>query len=69
MRRAHRQVQLMIRDLVRAAAGAGQVRTDVPPEELAAFCVNAVEGTRTNSSKAAVRRLVSVTMAGLRTAG
>jgi hypothetical protein len=36
---------------------------------VAAFCVNAVAATRTNSSKAAVRRLVSVTMAGLRAAG
>jgi AcrR family transcriptional regulator len=66
MRRAHSQVQRMIRDLVVAAAEAGQVRTDVPPEELAAFCVNALAGTRARSSRAAVRRLVSVTMTGLR---
>jgi AcrR family transcriptional regulator len=66
MRRAHSQVQRMIRDLVVAAAEAGQVRTDVPPEELAAFCLNAMSGTRTRNSRAAVRRLVSVTMAGLR---
>ena len=67
MRRAHRQVEVMIRDLVAASAEAGQVRTDVPPEELAAFCVNALTGTRTQRSKAAVHRLVSVTIDGLRT--
>lgn len=66
MRRAHSQVQRMIRDLVIAAAEAGQVRTDVPPEELAAFCINALTGTRARTSKSAVHRLVSVTMAGLR---
>lgn len=67
MRRAHRQVQQMIRDLLIAAAEAGQVRTDVPPDELADFCIHALAGPRSPSSKAAVRRLVSVTMAGLRT--
>ena len=66
MRRAHGQVHQMIRDLVGAAATAGEVRSDVPPEELATFCVNALAGARAQSSKAAVRRLVSVTMAGLR---
>jgi AcrR family transcriptional regulator len=66
MRHAHRQVQLMLRDLVSAAAEAGQVRTDVPAEELAAFCMNALTGTRARTSKAAVHRLVSITMAGLR---
>ena len=66
MRRAHSQVQRMIRDLVIAAAEVGQIRTDVPPEELAAFCINALTGARVRTSKAAVHRLVSVTMAGLR---
>jgi AcrR family transcriptional regulator len=64
--RAQRQVHEMIRDLVAAAAKAGEVREDVPPDELASYCVNALAGTGTQRSKAAVRRLVSVTLAGLR---
>ena len=69
MRRAHRQVHQMIRDLVIAAASVGQVRTDVPADELATFCMHALAGARAQSSKAAVRRLVSVTMAALRAPG
>jgi hypothetical protein len=64
MGRAQRQVHDMIRDLVTAAAKAGEVRDDVPPDELASYCVHALAGTQ--RSKAAVRRLVSVTLAGLR---
>jgi AcrR family transcriptional regulator len=44
----------------------GQVRTDVPPKELAAYCVHALDAAGAVPSKAAVRRLVAVTLAGLR---
>ncbi len=64
--RAERQVHRLIQDLVAAAAKAGEVRNDVPPDELARFCVHALAGASTQRSKAAVRRLVSVTLAGLR---
>jgi AcrR family transcriptional regulator len=64
--RAQRQVHDMIRDLVAAAATAGDVRNDVPPDELASYCVQALGGAGGHRSKAAVRRLVSVTMDGLR---
>jgi AcrR family transcriptional regulator len=64
--RAHRQVHEMIRDLLVAAAKAGDVREDVPPAELATYCVHALTGAGAQRSKAAVRRLVSVTLAGLR---
>lgn len=63
---AQAQVQNMIRDLVAAAAEAGHVRGDVEPAELAAFCVHALTAAGTLSSDAAVRRLVAVTLAGLR---
>ncbi len=66
MGRAQRQVHDMIRDLVTAAAKAGEVRDDVPPDELATYCVHALTGAGTQHSKAAVRRLVTVTLAGLR---
>jgi AcrR family transcriptional regulator len=66
MGRAQRQVQDMIRDLLASAVKAGEVREDVPPDELASYCVHALAGAGTQRSKAAVRRLVSVTLAGLR---
>lgn len=67
--RAQRQVHEMIRDLVAAAAKAGDVREDVPPDELATYCVHALAGAGTLRSKPSVRRLVSVTLAGLRPPG
>jgi hypothetical protein len=42
------------------------VRNDVPPDELAAYCLHALNAARSLPSKAAVRRLVTVTLAGLR---
>jgi len=64
--RAERQVHEMIRDLMAAAAKAGDVRNDVPLDELAGYCVHALAPARAYRSKAAVGRLVSVTMDGLR---
>jgi len=64
--RAQREVHEMIRDLLVAATKAGGVRDDVPPDELASYCVHALGGAGSQRSKAAVRRLVSVTLAGLR---
>jgi hypothetical protein len=58
----------MIRDLLAEAAAAGEVRGDVAPVELAAYCVHALVAAGTLPSKAAVRRLVAVTLAGLRPA-
>ena len=64
--RAERQVHQLIRDLLTAAAKAGEVRDDVPPDELASYCVHALAGAGHQRSKAVVRRLVAVTLAGLR---
>lgn len=51
----------------RAAATAAPIdRASPPPEELATFCLHAVAGASSLPSKAAVRRLVTVTLAGLR---
>ena len=63
--RAQRLVHEMIRDLLAAAAKAGDVRDDVPPDELASYCVHALGGAGSERSKAAVRRLVTLTMTGL----
>lgn len=65
---AQQQVRHMIRDLLAEAAAAGEVRRDVAPAELAAYCVHALGAAGTLPSKAAVRRLVAVTLAGLRPA-
>jgi AcrR family transcriptional regulator len=61
--RAHRHVREFIRDLLAASAA---VREDVSPGELAEYCLNALTAARALPSKAAVRRLVRVTLAGLR---
>lgn len=63
---AQEQVRDMVRDLLTDAAAAGDVRGDVAPAELAAYCVHALTAAGTLPSKAAVHRLVAVTLAGLR---
>ncbi|SMC94701.1 TetR/AcrR family transcriptional regulator [Lentzea albidocapillata] len=66
---ARERVRHMIRDLLAEAVAAGEVRGDVAPAELAAYCVHALAAAGTLPSKAAVRRLVAVTLAGLRPVG
>ncbi len=64
--RAQQQVRDMLRDLVIEGVEAGVVRDDVPPEQLASYCLHALTAASILPSEAAVHRLVSVTMAGLR---
>jgi AcrR family transcriptional regulator len=66
--RAQKELRNMIRDLVAEGAEAGDVRDDVAPDELATYCLHALGAANGASSKAAVRRLVTVTLAGLRPA-
>ena len=63
---AEQQLREMIRDLVAAGQERGEVRDDVAPEELAAYSLHALAAARTLPSKAAVSRLVAVTVDGLR---
>jgi AcrR family transcriptional regulator len=63
--RAQHQVHDMIRDLLKQAAESGDVRDDVTPDELASYCLHAVSAASGLPSKAAVRRLVTVILAGL----
>ena len=63
---AERHLHGFLTGLVADAARAGDVRTDVPAAELAGYCLHAVAAARTLRSRAAVRRLVTVTLAGLR---
>ena len=64
--RAQHQVRDMIRDLLAEGAEAGDLRDDVAPDELASYCLHALTAARSLPSKVAVRRLVTVTLAGLR---
>jgi AcrR family transcriptional regulator len=62
---AQRQLLNLVRDLLTQGAEAGDVRTDVAPEELANYCLHALAAASSLPSKAAVDRLVEVTLAGL----
>ncbi|MDQ3506386.1 MAG: TetR/AcrR family transcriptional regulator [Actinomycetota bacterium] len=64
--RAQRQLRDFIRDLLVEGAAAGDLRDDVAPDELASYCLHALTAAGGMPSKAAIRRLVAVTLAGLR---
>jgi transcriptional regulator SbtR-like protein len=64
--RAHRQLSDFLRDLLTEATEAGDVRDDVAAGELAGYCLHALAAAGALPSQAAVRRLVGVTLAGLR---
>ena len=63
--RAQRRLSDLIRDLLSEAADKGALRNDVAPNELASYCLHALAAASTMPSKAAVRRLVTVTLDGL----
>ena len=64
--RAQRQLREMVAALLEEAVATGDVRNDVAPDELASYCLHALAAAGDLSSKAAVRRLVAVTLAGVR---
>ena len=64
--RAQQQLSDFIRDLLTEGAETGDLRDDVAPDELASYCLHALTAASSLPSKAAVRRLVTVTLAGLR---
>ena len=63
--RAEHQLRNMVRDLLVEAVATGDVRDDVAPYELASYCLHALAAASSLPSKLAVRRLVTVTVAGL----
>ena len=67
--RARQQLSDFIRDLLIEGARSGALRDDVAPDELASYCLHALTAAGSLPSKAAVRRLVRVIMAGLRSGG
>jgi AcrR family transcriptional regulator len=64
--RAQQRLSDFIRDLLREGAETGDLRDDVAPDELASYCLHALTAASSLPSKAAARRLVTVTLAGLR---
>jgi AcrR family transcriptional regulator len=64
--RAQQQLTKFVRDLLTDAVETGDVRDDVAPDELATYCLHALTAAGSLPSKAAVRRLVAITLAGLR---
>ena len=67
--RASKELTDFLRDLLAEGALAGTLRDDVSPEELALFCVHSLAAAGVLTTKAAVRRLVRVTLSGLRPPG
>jgi AcrR family transcriptional regulator len=63
--RAQQHLRDMIRDLLTEGAATGDIRDDIAPDELASYCLHALTAASSLPSKAAVRRLVAVTLAGL----
>lgn len=63
---AQHQLTEFVRDLITEAAENGIVRSDATPDELGTYCLHALTAARALPSKAAVHRLVTVTLAGLR---
>jgi AcrR family transcriptional regulator len=64
--RAQQQLNKIVRDLLTEGAKSGDLRDDIAPDELAVYCTHALGAASSLPSKAAVRRLVKVTLAGLR---
>jgi AcrR family transcriptional regulator len=64
--RARRHLRDFIRDLLTDGARTGDIRDGVAPDELASYCLHALAAANDLPSKAAVRRLVTVILTGLR---
>ena len=60
------RLRQIIRDVLVEAIAAGAVRDNIPPDELANFCLHALAGAGNLHSKTAVRRLATLTIAALR---
>jgi AcrR family transcriptional regulator len=60
------QLIVILQGLLAESQDAGVIRGNVPPDELATFCLHALEAAGALSSKSAVQRLVTVVLDGLR---
>ena len=66
VQKAEAQIRNLFRDLIEHAAAERAVRADASPAELADFCVHALAAAGSLRSHAATRRLVAITVDGLR---
>ena len=66
---ARQALHLMVRDLIGDGVRDGDLRDDVSADELATYCLHALQAAGALPSEAAVRRLVAVTLAGLHRRG
>ncbi|WP_054246283.1 TetR/AcrR family transcriptional regulator [Rhodococcus opacus] len=64
--RAQQHLHEFVRDLLTAAAETGEVRTDATADELTWYVLHAVAAAEGLDSPAAVHRLVTIILAGLR---
>jgi AcrR family transcriptional regulator len=64
--KAQAQLARLVRDLLAEGVHSGHVRDDVSADELASYCLHALSGAGALPSKAAVARLVTLTLGGLR---
>lgn len=67
--RARHDIHGFLASLLKDGADASVFRSDVAPEELASFCLHALEAAATLTSHDAVLRLVKVTLDALQPAG
>lgn len=63
---AHQEVIDVFTRALKDAADDGEIRSDTPPRELALFCAHALTAAGGLASQAGVRRVVAVTLAGIR---
>ena len=62
---AQQQIHDLVRDALTEAVTAGDVRDDVPPDEIAGYCLHALAAAGDLPDADAVDRLVTLTLAGL----
>ncbi|MDV7220205.1 TetR/AcrR family transcriptional regulator [Streptomyces prunicolor] len=62
---AEQHLHRFLRELLAEGAQSGDIRDDVSPDELATYCLHALAAAGALPSKAAVHRLVTVTVTGL----
>jgi AcrR family transcriptional regulator len=55
-----------IKGILQEEAGAGRIRSDVSPDELAEYCIHALSAAANLKTRAAVKRLVTVTLSALK---
>jgi AcrR family transcriptional regulator len=62
---AQRALHEMIGHVITDAVASGTVRDDIPPNELAGYCIHALEAAGHAPSEKSVTRLVTLTLAGM----